>query len=166
MALCRAPLSYAGTGGALVRQAKFAADRAALVFLARAMVPCVAEWARGPGRRAVVTSVPLHPHKLRTRGIDQAAVLAELVARRLGLSFLPHGLRRTTDTLPQGDVRVVSRTRNVAGAFEVRRRGALDGRTVLLVDDVRTSGSTAGECARVLQRAGVRTVALLTAVQA
>jgi ComF family protein len=163
---CRAPLQYRGTGGDLVRRAKFQHDRAAMDYLARRMAETIAAWAAGPGRRAVLVSVPLHPRKRRQRGYDQAAAIAEAVGRRLGLPFVPRALARVRDTLPQGDVRVTSRVENVAAAFAVRRRRRLDGRLVVLVDDVRTSGSTAMECAQVCRRAGARGVALLTAAQA
>ena len=164
--LVRAPFAYRGTGGELVRRAKFNGDRAALKFLALEMADSLAAWARGPGRRAVLVSVPLHRRKLRERGLDQAAMLADEIARRLGLSSVPGALRRVRETLPQGDVRVTSRAVNVQDAFAARRSRRLDGRTAVLVDDVRTSGSTALECARVLRLAGVTQIVLVTAAQA
>ena len=130
------------------------------------MAAALAHRALGPGRRALLVSVPLHPRKRRQRGLDQAARLAEMVSARLGLRRLPAALLRTRDTLPQGDVRVMSRERNVAGVFRVRRPASLRGRTVVLIDDVTTSGSTARECARVMRDAGVKKVVLLTAAVA
>ncbi|MHC4853633.1 MAG: ComF family protein, partial [Planctomycetota bacterium] len=120
IALARAPFRYAGTAGELVRRGKFQHDRSALAFLARAMAGTLSDWALGAGRRAVVVSVPLHPKKRRRRGLDQAAVLAELVAARLRLVHVTGVMTRVRDTLAQGDVRVTSRERNVAGAFRVR----------------------------------------------
>ncbi len=166
LAFVRAPLRYQGTGGATVRRLKFAHDLLAARWLARVMAAEVAQWARGDGRHAVVTSVPLHARKRRQRGLDQAALLAELIARELDLRALPELMQRTRETLPQADPRVASRASNVAGAFAVRRRRAGPPAQVLLIDDVRTSGATARECARVLRAAGVREVALLTAAQA
>lgn len=163
IAFARAPFRYAGTAGDVVRRGKFQADRGALAWLARGMAGCLEDWARQDGRRAVVVSVPLHPQKRRRRGLDQAAVLAELVARRLGLAPVVGAMTRVRPTLAQGDVRVTSRERNVAGAFRVRRPLAVTGRVVVLVDDVTTSGSTARECARVLSAAGAKKVVLLTA---
>ena len=150
----------------MVRRGKFRADGTALRYLARAMADSLAPWVRSSGRRAVVVSVPMHPRKRRRRGMDQAAVLAELTADRLGLGYQPRAIARLRDTLPQGDVRVTSRVQNVREAFAVPRRARLGGRVVVLVDDVRTSGSTGLECARVLRSAGVRRIALLTATQA
>ena len=114
----------------------------------------------------MLISVPLHPAKRRHRGLDQAALLADEVARRLGLANAPSVLRRMRDTLPQGDIRVMSRAENVRDAFAARRPRRVRDRIVVLVDDVRTSGSTALECAQVLRAAGARQVVLLTALQA
>lgn len=164
--LVRAPFRYRGTGGDLVRRAKFQADRAALTYLARAMADSLSEFAGSAGRRAVLVSVPLHPGKRRARGLDQAALLADEVARSLHLAHAPGALRRVRDTLPQGDIRVTSRLENVRDAFAARRPRKVRDRIVVLVDDVRTSGSTALECARVLRSAGARQVVLLTAAQA
>jgi predicted amidophosphoribosyltransferase len=165
-AFARAPFAYRGSGGAVVRRLKFGHDLLAARFLARAMAREIAAWARGPGRRARVVSVPLHPRKRRQRRIDQAALLADLVAAETGLGLWPGLLCRQRETLPQADPRVVSRAANVAGAFTVRRRSGCPGATLVLVDDVRTSGSTALECGRALRAAGARQLVLLTATQA
>lgn len=162
----RHALAYRGTGGAIVRRLKFLHDRGAAVFLARGMAAAIASRTEGMGRRCMLVSVPLHPRKLRRRGMDQAAMLAEQVGQRLGIGYLPHCLGRLRDTLPQGDVRVTSRKENVAGAFYLRRPKVLPRHRVILVDDVYTSGSTARECARLLRAGGCAEVILLTAVRA
>ena len=165
LVLCRAPFAYHGAGGDLVRRFKFQGDRGALCLMARSMAAAIAPWTSSAGRRAVFVSVPLHTARRRSRGLDQAAALADAVARRVGRPYIPGVLRRVRATLPQGDVRVTNRARNVRGAFTVRRRRPILGAVVVLVDDVRTSGHTAMECARVLRPAGARQVALLTAAQ-
>ena len=161
----RAPLRYRGTAGSLVRRLKFERDPACALFLMRAMADALRPWAAGPGRRAVVVSVPLHRRKLRHRGLDQAAVLAEGVATRLRLGFRPRVLLCGRDTLPQGDPRVTSREANVRGAFSVRRPAVVRGRLLVLIDDVCTSGNTGRACAEVLRAAGATGVALLTAAR-
>lgn len=158
-----APWRYAGAGGALVRRFKLDGDAAAGRFLARAMADAARlqagpEWANG-----ALVPVPLHPARLRQRGFDQTAWLAQRVARALGLRCRSGALARRRATMPQGDPRVGSREANVAGAFVVRRPAAVRHRRILLVDDVFTSGATARECARALLAAGAREVALLTA---
>lgn len=165
LVICRAPFVYRGVGGELVRRFKFEGDRGSLGLMAREMADAIEPWTCSAGRRGVFVSVPIHPTKRRARGFDHAGVLAETVARRVGRAFVPNAMRRLRATLPQGDVRVTSRLENVRDAFAVSRPARMDNRVVVLVDDVRTSGHTAMECARVLRLAGVRKIALLTAAQ-
>jgi predicted amidophosphoribosyltransferase len=75
-------------------------------------------------------------------------------------------LRRAVPTQPQADLDAVARRRNVRDAFAVQRPGLIAGRHVVLVDDVLTTGATAGECARTLSRAGAATVGVLTVARA
>jgi predicted amidophosphoribosyltransferase len=148
-----------------VRRFKFERDHSAGRFLVRAMSESVRDYARGEGRHARVVSVPMHPSKLRVRAFDHAAWLAEGLATTLRLGVVPGCLVRTRPTLPQGDPRVTSRAENIADAFAVRRRSAVAGRQVILVDDVATSFSTARECAAALRGAGARRVVLVTAAR-
>lgn len=166
VAMARAAYFYAGTGGALVRRLKFHSDRAAARLLTAAMVETVRGPLLGELRRAVVVPVPLSRRRRRQRGFDQAAMLAGGVAAALCLELGVGVLRRCRDTLPQGDPRVTNRERNLAGAFAVARPRRVRGRTVLLVDDVLTSGSTVRTCARALRQVGCDKVVVLTACRA
>jgi ComF family protein len=116
---------------------------------------------------ALVSSVPLHPVRQFVRGYDQAALLARFFALELGLPCI-RALLRTMATAPQGSPGSSSRQANVRGAFRARRSAArrLSGRTVLLVDDVVTSGATAQECARCLRRAGAARVIVVCLARA
>jgi ComF family protein len=152
-----------GTGGALVRRFKLEGDAAAGRWLAGAM----AEAWRGAGpagfRRALLVPVPLHSRRRRRRGFDQSLWLAAELSRRLALPVATGILRRVRLTLPQGDPRVVSRERNLVGAFRLQHPDRVAGRCVVLVDDVFTSGATARHCAGLLRAAGVPAVAMLVA---
>ena len=165
IAWARAPFTYAGTGGALVRRLKLRGDFAALPLLASAMVGVAAPLGTAEWRRAVLVPVPLHRHRRRRRGFDQARLLALAVAVRTGATVAAC-LHRQVATLPQGDPRVTSRERNVEGAFAVARAHAVRGRSVVLIDDVTTSGATVRTCARLLRAAGAERVAVLTACRA
>ena len=144
-----------------MRRLKLDGNAAAGRLLARAMAD---SWRLCEVQgRPVVVSVPLHRARRRRRGFDQALWLARAVAARLGLRVAPGVLVRRRATRPQGDARVLSRTENVRGAFAVRAPEVVRARSVVLVDDVFTTGSTARACARLLRQAGARSVVLLVA---
>jgi ComF family protein len=111
---------------------------------------------------AVLVPVPLHPLRRRERGFNQSELLACELARRSGLAVAETALVRRKDTAPQTGLSAADRRRNVAGAFAVRRRAAVAGRRVVLVDDVFTTGATALACARALHDAGAGAVRVLT----
>lgn len=106
----------------------------------------------------VLTPVPLHRARLRERGFNQSELLAKKLAERLNCkTALP--LRRRRVTEQQIDMASYEKRReNMAGAFEVAKPKAVKDKTIILVDDVSTSGATIYECARVLREAGARTV--------
>jgi ComF family protein len=103
--------------------------------------------------------VPLGRARERERGFNQAALLAERLARALSLPVRAW-LGRTRPTRPQSELGASERRANVRHAF--RARAAVTGRHVIVVDDVLTTGATAAECARVLREAGARAVGVLT----
>jgi ComF family protein len=103
----------------------------------------------------VVVPVPLHWWRRLRRGYNQSEALARILAARLGLPCRPRWLRRTRPTPWQTDqTSPALRRENVRGAFGARPSRALGGKTILLVDDVMTTGSTASEAARALKAAG------------
>jgi ComF family protein len=112
----------------------------------------------------VIVPVPLHRWRLIARRYNQAAVLAHAIGLSSGVPVADRALVRVKRTPSQGHLTKSQRARNVQGAFRVddRRRSEIVDRRVLLVDDVLTSGATAGACARVLLRAGAASVDLLT----
>ena len=111
----------------------------------------------------LVTPVPLHWTRLFIRRYNQAALLAKRSAAEAERPYLPDVLVRRRRTPPQHSGHA-ARARNVAGAFAVaaRRRAAVEGRRVLVVDDVRTTGATLDACARALKAVGARGVDVLT----
>jgi competence protein ComFC len=113
-----------------------------------------------------VIPVPLHPRRERERGFNQSAVLARRVAGAKGLRTATGWLVRTKNVPPQATLESAAREMNVRGAFTVRMPGKVRGKTVLLVDDVFTTGATLRECSRVLKAAGAREVRALTLAQA
>ncbi|EME68371.1 phosphoribosyltransferase [Paramagnetospirillum caucaseum] len=112
----------------------------------------------------LLVPVPLHRWRLLARRYNQAALLANAIGTLAQVTAEPGMLVRARRTPPQGHLGHDARARNVAGAFKVaeRLRPRLDGRRVVLVDDVMTSGATVDECARVLLKAGAAAVDVLT----
>lgn len=131
------------------------------VALARTMARYIAPLAgEGTGDRLLVP-VPLHRSRLWNRGFNQSALIARDLSRRLGIASDPFAITRKRPTPPLKGMSVAQRRRTVAGAFAVPDRSKVAGKTVILVDDVLTSGSTAEACARALRRAGAARIELL-----
>jgi ComF family protein len=127
-------------------------------------------WARSAEARFrevkadVVIPIPLHWWRKWQRGYNQSEALAEAIAQRLGLSHESRWLKRIRHTPHQTNLTAVSRRDNLKGAFRVKRRVNLKGKSILLVDDVLTTGTTASEAARALMDAGaVRVVVAVLA---
>ena len=115
-----------------------------------------------PGEIDVVMPVPLHPAKRRERGFNQSELLARRVSVEFGLPLDAASLIRTVPTQSQTYLQGSRRMENVRGAFSLTSDRSMAGKHVLLVDDVMTTGATASECARVLRRAKVSTVRVIT----
>ncbi len=112
-----------------------------------------------------IVPVPLHPARQRERGFNQAALLAELVGRYLGVGVRPV-LQRVRFTTTQTAFDRAERIQNLRHAFRLRKKGDVRKLDVLLIDDVLTTGSTLSECARVLKENGARSVYAATAARA
>lgn len=112
-----------------------------------------------------IIPVPLHPRRLRFRGFNQSALLATLLSRNLTpgieLPLVSDALVRIRHTPPQARIDdAAMRRSNLKNAFAVSKpsRATLKGKTIWLVDDVSTTGTTLEECARVLKKSGVKKV--------
>ena len=114
------------------------------------------------GQVELVCPVPLHPRRQRERGFNQSELLARSLAAHFGAELAPHLLARVRDTAPQIDLPRAERQANVRGAFAVPKPEKAAGKSVLVVDDVFTTGATLRECARVLRRAGASRVLIFT----
>lgn len=114
----------------------------------------------------LILPVPLHRRRLRSRGFNQALLLAELFSQNCHLPLDRHNLRRVRWTEPQVNLAAGQRRDNVKGAFAVTHAERLYGRRLLLVDDVCTTGSTVEECAVILKKAGAVDVTVVTVARA
>jgi ComF family protein len=157
IARARAAVAYDELSRSLAIRLKYGRK----VAMARTMAHYMAPLVKASGETLLVP-VPLHRTRLWTRGFNQSALVASELARRLDVDTDPLLLRRIRRTPPLKGMSALQRRKTVAGAFRVRGRTAVAGKTVVLVDDVLTTGSTAEACARALKRAGAARVELVS----
>jgi len=153
-------LTAAGTYGGALREAihsfKYGGERALANELGELVASCLAsDLATGVALDVVVPAV-LHRDRARSRGYDQAWLLADVVARRTALP-LRVPLRRIRPAMPQILLDRAARAENLRGAY-VAEAGALHGARVALVDDVATTGATLAAATGALRAAGARSV--------
>jgi ComF family protein len=116
----------------------------------------------------ILIPVPLHWTRLFARRFNQAALLtqalAKLVEAECGVAAMPRALVRRRKTVPHVRMSAPDRWRNVKGAFALHASaaGRIEGRRIILIDDVMTTGATVSTCADVLLRAGAANVDVLT----
>ena len=154
--------AYRGTARRLVLALKYHARFGAADLLATAMAEALRDDPRGGD---LLVPVPLSAARRRERGFNQAEWLGRRVARELDLDFDPRALIRRRHTPPQVGLTRRGRLRSPRGAFLASRR-RVEGRDVLLLDDVLTTGGTARAAAVALRRAGARRVLLVVAGRA
>lgn len=151
----RAAFVYNDASRALVLRFKHGGDTEGVAMFARQM--------QRAGRRQIegadmLVPVPLHPRRLIKRRFNQSALLARALSKYTGLPVETDALLRHRHTPSQGGQSFVGRRRNVSGAFKVKDAARIKGQTVLLVDDVMTTGATLEACAHTLKRAGAKQV--------
>ncbi|WP_293809399.1 ComF family protein [uncultured Bosea sp.] len=160
-ARARAVCRFDGTARELVHRLKYG-DRVELsLTLGRMMTQAGRELTADAD---LVLPVPLHRTRLWRRRFNQAAALAQLIARETGLPFAATALTRIRRTRQQIGLTRPQRAENLQGAFHVpvAMRQLIEGRRILLVDDVLTTGATVNAASRALLRAGASAVDVLT----
>ena len=156
---CLSPLYYHGSVKDSLHRYKFGGATAYADIYSEFIVKCIDE---NQISCDSITWVPLSRRRLRRRGYDQAELLAKLIAKHLGQSPV-RLLKKLRDTPPQSKTGSVEKRRaNIAGAYACLRPELVQGKQVLLVDDIVTTGATLSEAARVLKKAGAKEVICAT----
>lgn len=157
----RAVFAYDDVTSRIVLRFKNGGDRSVLKQLANWVYQIAGDFIVDAD---VVMAVPLHPSRLRKRGYNQSLWLAAAIARKTKKKLSHHKLKRKKNTSSQAGRSASGRRRNVEGAFHIPKRHfkKLEGKRVLLVDDVFTTGATVEACAKCLRRAGVAHVDVIT----
>ena len=155
--LCASPLWYQDQVRASFHRYKFKGVRGYSRTYGRLVAQCVQDHLAG--RYDLITWVPLSRARLRQRGYDQAMLLASAAALALD-DVAAETLCKVRDTEAQSGLgkNDASRRANVLSAYQVTDHALVEGRRVLLIDDIVTTGSTLSECARVLRTAGAADV--------
>lgn len=153
----RAAVAYDDLPRSIALRLKYGGKVALARTMARYMSPLRGEWESG----SVLIPVPLHRWRLWRRGFNQSSLVAQELSKSWGLATERRLLRRVKRTRPLKGMNHAQRRKAVAGAFALEDADRIKGRTVILVDDVLTSGSTAEACARVLRRAGASRIELI-----
>lgn len=109
--------------------------------------------------------VPLHKKRLHERRYNQAALLCKYLSKRTMIETDYFSLQRVLNTIPQVSLTGEKRHNNLKNAFELKNSEKFKGKSVVIVDDVKTTGSTLNECAKVLRKAGVKNIYSLTLAQ-
>lgn len=159
----RSPLLYEGAAKGLIYAFKFAGKK----YISNTLGAMMADCYLSRGMNAdVIAFVPMSRKELRNRGFNQSELLAKNVAQRLNIP-LYEALLKTKDTYQQKALTFKERAENLKGVFSVNGdaeiKAAIKDKNVLLVDDVFTTGATADECAKVLLKAKVKSVSVLSA---
>lgn len=105
----------------------------------------------------LITYVPLHWKKERKRGYNQSKLIAQYVAKELNIPFCDL-LEKTVDTKNQVGLKKVDRLTNIVGAFKILNKNLVNGKKVIIIDDVITTGSTLNECAKILKENGAKKI--------
>jgi ComF family protein len=154
---------YSGAVRKALHDLKYAGEKRLAVPLGKAIAR---RWARAGAGGDVLVPVPVHADRLKKRGYDQAQLLSVVASRDLGLPMAPI-LERVRATTAQFDLDRRRRATNVVGAFRVKPhpgatlRSPLQGRWVVLIDDVVTTGATLSACADALWQAGAMGVSAI-----
>jgi ComF family protein len=110
--------------------------------------------------------VPLHPKRLKERGFNQSLLLVKELSRKTGIPYRKQILKKSRPTIPQVNLNGKEREKGVKGSFQIMDGEEVEGKSILMVDDVYTTGATVNECSKVLLTGGAKRVDVFTLAHA
>lgn len=153
---CAAPFYYVSVVRDGIKRFKFSGKSVAAEGFGKEMADIVTE-RHGHKAFNVITYVPMTEKAVKERGYNQSKLLAEVVADDLMIQCREL-LVKNTENKPQHTLKAVNRSGNVLGVFDCPNPEAVKDKTILLVDDIKTTGATLNECAKILMMAGAKRV--------
>ena len=119
-----------------------------------------------PFKNVIIVPIPLHKIRIRERGYNQSALLCKAIATETGFIIDERVLKRVRYTQSQTKLNAIARQKNMQNAFTVTDKEKIRNKTIILVDDVITTGATMNACAKELKKYGAKTVFIFSAVKA
>lgn len=110
----------------------------------------------------IIIPVPIHRKRKLQRGYNQTQLIAKEIAKNIDIELCDDALIKTKNTIAQSKLNKNKRKQNLKGAFRVLDLEKIQGKNILLFDDIFTTGSTVNECSKILKKAGTKTVGVLT----
>ena len=160
--LCLAsPFLYKDNVRNAIHRFKFGGETDLATFFGKEVAECVA-FEFGDVKFDVITCVPQTKKKHRKRGYNQSALLAKQISHELSIPFDELLLFKTRETTDQHDLKGKDRINNLKNAFAAENEDAVKGKTILLCDDIKTTGATLNECRKTLLKAGATAVCCAT----
>ncbi len=158
--LQRSAFIYNDESKNLILDLKFRDNTTAAAVLANLLFTAGTDiWKEAPD---VIIPVPIHRVRLIKRRYNQSALLCKYLSPKVGIPADYESLKRCRNTVPQVQLSEMARRNNLKQAFQVAKPQNIEGRKIVLIDDVATTGSTLNECAKVLHKAGAAAVYSLT----
>lgn len=157
--VARAPFLYDGPVIKLIHNLKYFGQKYVGEYLSEFLVE---EYKLNNFTADIVVPIPLNPNRLKQRGYNQAETLCKSFEEKLGLKINTTNFIRTIDTPTQTALNKAERKKNLENAFKVVDKNIFKGKTILLIDDVYTTGATLEEASKTLLKSGVKSVICLT----
>lgn len=158
--ICRSAYVYNDTSRDIILSLKYGDNTRAVPHMAHAMLQCMDEHMRI--NTDIIIPVPLHNRRLWSRRYNQSALIAQVMHRKYQKPLNTTAIKRVQFKSPQGGKSVSARYRNVKSAFRVTNPNVIKGKTILLVDDVYTSGATLNAVSKQLLKSGAKHIYAVT----
>lgn len=110
----------------------------------------------------IIIPVPIHRKRYKQRGYNQTELIAKRIAEKLGITVITDVLVKEVNNKPQSELTKLERAQNIKNVYRVQNSQKINNKTILIVDDIYTTGNTVNECGKMLQQAGANKISVLT----